>query len=142
MPFELVIVTPEGQAFRDSVESVVLPGTEGEFGVLPQHEPFLTGLRIGSAELRRPGGAVELAALSRGYARVESDAVTVLVGSCEFAEEIDRDRAELARERSERQLAELRGTAEGEELYQRYQDAFSRALTRLAVSERQRHFRA
>lgn len=141
MPFELVIVTPEGQAFHAEVESVVLPGTEGDFGVLTGHEPFLTGLRIGAAELHR-GGAVEHAALSRGYARVEADGVTVLVGSCEFAEDIDRDRAELARERAERQLRELRETAEGEELYQRYQDAFSRALTRLAVSEKQRQFRA
>jgi hypothetical protein len=44
MPFHLTVVTPEGEAFDKSVESVVLPGAEGEFGVLPGHEPFMTGL--------------------------------------------------------------------------------------------------
>ncbi|MGZ8716936.1 MAG: ATP synthase F1 subunit epsilon, partial [Gaiellaceae bacterium] len=42
MALELVIVTPQGQAFNAEVDTVVLPGTEGDFGVLPGHEAFLT----------------------------------------------------------------------------------------------------
>ena len=45
MPVELVIVTPQGEAYRGPVDSVVLPGTEGEFEVLENHERFLTPLR-------------------------------------------------------------------------------------------------
>ena len=136
------LVSPARELFSGEVDHVIAPGTEGEFGVLPEHEPFLTGLKIGSAELRRAGGATQVAALSRGYAQVEAHEVVVLVGSCEFADEIDRDRAEVARERAGRQLEEMRSPEEGEELYQSYQDAYSRAITRLAVSERQRQFAA
>jgi F-type H+-transporting ATPase subunit epsilon len=135
MPLDLVIVTPEGQAFHDQVDSVVLPGTEGDFGVLPGHEPFLTALRIGPVEIARDGQK-RFAAVSRGYAEVLDEVVTVMVGTCEFADEIDRERAEKARERSERQLEELRKTADGRALWEQYQDAYSRAVTRIAVSDR------
>jgi F-type H+-transporting ATPase subunit epsilon len=135
MPVDLVIVTPQGQAFNGEVESVVLPGTEGDFGVLPGHEAFLTALRIGPLELSR-GGQTRFAAVSRGYAEVVDDVVTVMVGTCEFADEIDRERAEKARERTRRQLEEIRQTPEGREEWQRYQDDYSRAITRIAVSER------
>jgi F-type H+-transporting ATPase subunit epsilon len=135
MPVDLVIVTPQGQAFNGEVESVVLPGTEGDFGVLPGHEAFLTALRIGPLELSR-GGQTRFAAVSRGYAEVVDDVVTVMVGTCEFADEIDRERAEKARERTRRQLEEIRQTPEGREEWQKYQDDYSRAITRIAVSER------
>ena len=135
MAFELVVVTPEGQAFRDTVESVVLPGTEGYFGVLDGHEPFLTGLQIGVMEVER-GDTTLHAALSTGYANVRGDAVTVMVGTCEFAHDIDAERATTARERAQRQLEEMRQTEHGQEVYGEYQEAFSRAITRIAVSEK------
>ena len=135
MPVDLVIVTPQGQAFNGEVESVVLPGTEGDFGVLPGHEAFLTALRIGPLELTR-AGQTRFAAVSRGYAEVVDDVVTVMVGTCEFADEIDRERAEKARERTRRQLEEIRQTPEGREEWRKYQDDYSRAITRIAVSER------
>ena len=135
MAFELVVVTPEGQAFRDTVESVVLPGTEGYFGVLDGHEPFLTGLQIGVMEIEQ-GDTTLHAALSTGFADVTSDLVTVMVGSCEFAHDIDMERATTARERAQRQLEEMRQTEHGEEVYDNYQEAFSRAITRITVSEK------
>ncbi len=135
MSFELVVVTPEGQAFRDSVESVVLPGTEGYFGVLDGHEPFLTGLQIGVMEIEQADTTLH-AALSPGYADVTTDLVTVMVGTCEFAHDIDMERAATARERAKRQLDEMRQTEHGEEYYEQYQEAFSRAITRIAVSEK------
>lgn len=136
MLFDLSVVTPEGEAYDGPVETVVLPGTEGDFGVLPGHEPFLTGLRIGTMTIRDSGGQEIHAAVSRGFAEVLGDRVSVMVGSCEFAHDIDRERAEVARERARRQLEELRGTAEGEELYQQYQEAYSRAISRIAVTDR------
>jgi len=135
VPFELVVVTPEGQAFRDVVQTVVLPGTEGYFGVLDGHEPFLTGLQIGMMEVKQ-GDTTLHAAVSTGYANVRPDAVTVMVGTCEFANEIDVGRATTARERAQRQLEEMRQTEHGQELYEEYQQAFSRAITRIAVSEK------
>jgi F-type H+-transporting ATPase subunit epsilon len=136
MPLSLSVVTPEGQAFHGEADAVVLPGSEGEFGVLPGHEPFLTALRIGPMTIRKAGGEELHAAVSQGFAEVHDDQVSVMVGSCEFAHEIDRSRAEIARERALKQLEEMRGTAEGEAAYQQYQDAYSRAVARVAITDR------
>jgi F-type H+-transporting ATPase subunit epsilon len=132
---DLTIVTPEGQAFQGDVDCVVLPGVEGDFGVLLGHEPFLSALRIGGLEVDA-GGQRRYAAVSRGFAEIHGDAVTVMVGTCEWADEIDRERAERARERSQKALEELRATADGQAQYQEFQDAYSRAITRITISER------
>lgn len=136
MPLSLSVVTPEGQAFHGEAEAVVLPGSEGEFGVLPGHEPFLTALKIGPMTIRKAGGEELHAAVSQGFAEVHDDQVSVMVGTCEFAHEIDRTRAEIAAERARQQLEALRGTPEGEALYQQYQDAYSRAIARVSISDR------
>ena len=80
MPFELNVVTPHGQAFTGPADSVVLPGTEGEFQVLPHHERFLTALRPGEVVVRSGGNTVR-ATISDGFAEVRGDSVTVLVES-------------------------------------------------------------
>jgi F-type H+-transporting ATPase subunit epsilon len=136
MPIALSVVTPEGQAFHGEAEAVVLPGSEGEFGVLPGHVAFLSPLRIGPMTIKKPGGEELHAALSQGFAEVHDDQVSVMVGTCEFAHEIDRTRAEVARDRAHTQLEQLRGTADGEALYQQYQAAYSRAVARVAISDR------
>jgi F-type H+-transporting ATPase subunit epsilon len=133
--FHLTVVTPEGEAFDKQVEGVVLPGTEGEFGVLTGHEPFMTGLRAGTMQIAA-GAEVLYAAVGRGFAEVHEDTVNVLVGSCEFAHEIDRSRAEIARDRALAQLHEMRGSAEGEAAYQQLQEAYSRAVARVAASDK------
>lgn len=135
MALELTVVTPEGQAFHGEIEDVVLPGTEGDFGVLLGHEVFMTGLRIGEMKIDRPGETL-YAAVSRGFAEVHGETVTVMVGTCEFAHEIDSGRAEIARERSMNQLEEMRATPDGEKAYQDYQDSYTRAVARISVSER------
>jgi F-type H+-transporting ATPase subunit epsilon len=135
MSFHLTVVTPEGEAFDKPVDSVVLPGSEGEFGVLAGHEPFMTGLRAGTLRIQT-GGEELVAAVGRGFAEVHEDQVSVLVGSCEFAHEIDRSRAEIARDRALSQLKEMRASAEGEAAYQELQEAYSRAVARVAASEK------
>jgi F-type H+-transporting ATPase subunit epsilon len=132
---ELTIVTPEGQAFHGEVESVVLPGAEGDFGVLAGHEPFLSSLRTGGLELTA-AGKKRLAAVSRGYAEIHGNKVSVMVGTCEWADEIDVARAERARERAQKALQEARATAAGEAEYQELQEAYSRAVARITVSDR------
>jgi F-type H+-transporting ATPase subunit epsilon len=136
MPIALTVVTPEGQAFHGDAEAVVLPGSEGEFGVLPGHEPFLTALQIGPMTIRKVGGEALHAAVSQGFAEVHDNQVSVMVGTCEFSHEIDRPRAEIARDRARKQLEDLRLTADGEALYRQYQDAYSRAIARIAISDR------
>lgn len=135
MPFELTIVTPQGETFRGPAESVVLPGSEGDFGVLPQHERFLTPLRIGEVQIRAGGSGAVFAAIADGFADVSGDEVVVLVESAEVAGDIDVARAELARERAEQGLAQL-DADEDRERYESFEAALQRAQTRLAVSRK------
>ena len=135
MAIELTVVTPEGQAYDGPVESVVLPGAEGAFGVLEGHEVFMSALQVGEMTVET-GSETLFAAVSRGFAEVHENAVTVMVGSCEFAHQIDVDRARLAAERAKAQLDEMAQTEEGQALIEQYQDAYSEALTQLAISEK------
>ncbi len=134
MPFELNIVTPQGEAFSGAAESVVLPGSEGDFGVLPDHERFLTRLRTGEVEIKS-GGETIYAAIAEGFAEVQGEQVTVLVESCELAADIDAARAERARDRAEQGLAQLGPDAESARSVS-FETALARAKARLAVKQR------
>jgi len=134
VPFELLIVTPQGTAFSGEADSVVLPGTEGDFGVLPSHERLLAPLRIGEVEIRA-GGEVIYAAIAEGFAEVNGTEVAVLVESCETASEVDVAQAELARSRAEAGLAALGEDANAKRIAE-YEDAIARAKNRLAVAKR------
>jgi F-type H+-transporting ATPase subunit epsilon len=80
---DLTIVTPEGEVFQGPVDAVVLPGSEGDFGVLPQHERLLTPLRPGPVEIRT-GGATQHATITEGFADVSGTQVVVMVTSCKL----------------------------------------------------------
>jgi F-type H+-transporting ATPase subunit epsilon len=134
MPLDLTIVTPSGPAYRGDVTSVVLPGSEGDFGVLPGHERFLSALRVGEVQIDT-GSHKLYAASSEGFADVSAAQVTVLVESCELASDIDTARAELAKQRAEQGLAALDRDAEAARVAE-YEAALDRARNRLAVSQR------
>ena len=134
MPLDLTIVTPSGPAYHGDVDSVVLPGSEGDFGVLPGHERFLSALRTGEVQIKT-GPQMVYAAASDGFADVSSDHVTVLVDSCELADDIDTARCELARQRAEQHLATLDRDADAARVAE-YEAALERARNRIAVSQR------
>jgi F-type H+-transporting ATPase subunit epsilon len=136
MPFELTIVTPEGQAYQGSVERVVLPGREGEFGVLTNHERFLAPLRVGAVEILTTDGPL-YAAVADGFAEVDGERVTVLVDSCELEHEIDAARADAAEAAAQQYLDKAAGNDDPER-YQHFEAALERARTRVAVSKRKR----
>jgi len=89
MSLDLTIVTPVGEAFHGPVEAVVLPGSEGDFGVLPRHERLMTSLRVGELEIRTASGT-RRAAISEGFADVSGSEVVVMVTSCQFEGETKR----------------------------------------------------
>jgi len=136
MPFELTIVTPEGQVYQGSVERVVLPGREGEFGVLTNHERFLAPLRVGAVEILTADGPL-YAAVADGFAEVDGEHVTVLVDTCELEHEIDKARADAAMAAAQRYLEKAAGN-DNPERYRQYEAALERARTRIAVSRRKR----
>ncbi|MFQ5506401.1 MAG: ATP synthase F1 subunit epsilon [Planctomycetota bacterium] len=92
MPFDLTIVTPQGPAYQGAVESVVLPGSEGDFGVLASHERLLSPLRAGAVEIRTAEETVH-ATIAEGFAEVTGETVVVMVESCEVAADGDAARA-------------------------------------------------
>ncbi len=136
MAFELTIVTPEREVYRGSVDTVVLPGNEGDFGVLENHERFLAPLRIGECEIRN-GRTMHYAAMTDGFAEVGPDHVVVLVDACELAEDIDEARAERARTQAESRIEAIRAGREADTNLQLYEGALQRALIRIQVATKQ-----
>lgn len=126
----LEIATPTRLAVAETVDEAVVPGVEGYFGVLPGHAPFLTTLGIGELAYRQGRDEKHLA-VSGGFAEVRNDKVIVLADTAETPQEIDRARAERARERAERRL-----TGRDEVDYVRASCALARALARLQVATR------
>src|SRR5215212_3917560 len=100
----LEIVTPDRALIREEVDELVVPGTEGELGVLPGHTPLLTSLKIGELWYRQ-GQEKHYLAIAFGFVEVLPDRVTVLADVGERAQEIDVHRAERARQRAEQLLA-------------------------------------
>ena len=134
MIFELA--TPVRMLVTAEVDEVVAPGVEGYFGVLPGHAAFLTTL--GSGEVTyRSGQREERLAVTGGFAEVRAERVIILAEQAELPGEIDRERAERARQRAELRLqGKNPDGGEGEVDYSRAMAAFGRALTRLQVSSR------
>jgi F-type H+-transporting ATPase subunit epsilon len=128
----LEVVTPDRLVLSTEAEVVVLPGVEGQFGVLPGHIPFLSALEIGEMYYKA-GGKTEYLAVSGGFAEVTGEKVTIVAESAEKGREIDVDRAKRAQERAEKRLA----TAKTEEVdWARAEAAMRRSLMRVKVAGR------
>lgn len=129
----LEIVTPEKIVVSQEVDSVVAPGTDGEFGVLPGHIHFLTGIVPG--ELRyNTGAGKESMAVTTGFAEVSNDKISILVDAAEKISEIDAERARQAMERARERLGKDRRTEDIDNL--RAEAALRRAIVRTRVVEK------
>ncbi len=126
----LDIVTPYGHVFTDEVDEIIASGSEGEFGVLPDHVPFLTTIKIGMLTYKK-GSETGHFFVNWGYAEIGPDKVTILADSAEKSEDIDIERAKAQMERSE---ARLKKEEEIDEA--RAKAAIERGLMRVQVAER------
>ena len=127
----LEVATPTRLVVAETVHEVVVPGSQGYFGVLPGHAPLLATLGVGELMYRKGDTQYHLA-LTGGFAEVRNDKVIILAENAERPEEVDRERALRAKERAERRL-------EGREAdvdFARAQAALMRALIRLQVAAR------
>ena len=126
----LEIVTPEKRLVSENVDEVTGPGLWGQFGILPEHTPYLVQLDIGELSYRRSSGRY-FVSVNGGYAEVGSYAVTVLAETAELAEEIDAERAQAARQRA---LDRLSGKDIVEKFdFDRAEVALKRAISRISV---------
>jgi F-type H+-transporting ATPase subunit epsilon len=133
---QLEIVTPQRLIVSDEVTELMAPGSEGYFGVLPGHIPFITTLKIGELTFWKGKDERHLA-VTWGYAEVRGEKVIVLAETAERAEEVDTERAERARQRAERRLHDW-GAGDETIDFARAQAALQRALTRLQVAAKGR----
>jgi F-type H+-transporting ATPase subunit epsilon len=102
----LTVVTRERKIIDVEVDEVVLPGTDGELGILPGHTPLLASLKIGAMRYRQ-GATLHRLVLSWGFAEVLPDRVIVLAETAKLPAEIDPAQAEAEKAAAEREMADL-----------------------------------
>lgn len=106
MPIHVEVVSQEKLLFSEPLaDMVMIPGTDGVLGILPNHTPLLTTMKFGELIVRK-GTAEEVFAIYGGFAEVRPDKVVILADAADFASDISLREVEEARERARRLLAE------------------------------------
>ncbi len=129
----LEVVTPSKLVVSEEVDIATAPGADGAFGVMANHAPLLSTLKVGEMKYSKGNETVRMA-ISGGFCEVSNNKMTVLAEAAERAEEIDVERALRAKERAERRLQEAQSHREKIDIA-RAQAALTRALVRLAVAK-------
>lgn len=129
--FELHILAAERSFYEGDCESLIVPLTEGMYGIQANHVNMIAGIVPGELTYRTPGGTDEHASCSRGMIKVEDNVVTVLVDTAEHPDEIDVNRAQRAADEAKEDILKKRSRQE----YMRAQMELARATSRLKVSK-------
>ena len=135
----LEVVTPFRTVLNEEVDSVTLPGIEGELGILPEHVPLLTTLDTGIMSYVNGNGNTQAIAVHWGYAQVDGNTVRVLAELAETADEIDLPRAQEAEKKAKELLQSgdpTKSEWEDEESRQKiYEKKLSRSVVRQSVAK-------
>jgi F-type H+-transporting ATPase subunit epsilon len=107
---ELEILTPEGVALKETVQSITAPSVEGEFGVLPGHRPLLAALKTGIVSYSKDGTEVRVA-VGRGFVEIYEDRAVVLTDNFIRKEDVDPVRTRLDLKDADEALDRLQGEA-------------------------------
>ena len=127
--FLVHILAADRTLYEGPCESLTVPTSDGEQGILAHHSSMIAAVRPGTLRYRIPGQGVQLAAVSPGMVKVENNDVLVLVDSAERPEEIDEARARREADEAREALLQRRSRQE----YQLAQASLARALNRLRV---------
>ncbi|ABK99123.1 F0F1 ATP synthase subunit epsilon [Pelobacter propionicus] len=127
---KLEIITPYAKVVDAEVDEVMATGALGEFGVLPDHAPFLTSLKIGEL-CYKSNSVLSCMALNWGYFEIRENRIVILVETAEHAHEIDVERARSAQTRAEQALKTL---GPEDKQFKVYEAALERALIRMQVA--------
>ena len=133
MPLQLEIVSPERRAFTDEVDMVIVPGIDGQLGILPNHTRLISALGIGELRIRKAGTEQSML-ISGGFVEVRPDKVIVMADLAEHSEEIDEARAAEARKQAEAKLSEAKDPVD----IARVRAALQTALMRERIATRRR----
>jgi F-type H+-transporting ATPase subunit epsilon len=131
---KLEIVTPDSKVFAGEVDSVLLPGTEGEMQILPQHEALVSELKAGEV-IYTQEGQQHVLAIGEGFAEVTGTSVGILTDGAVHDKDIDEQKAEEAVKRAEELLKDT--SLQGEEL-EATQATLARSLAQINVKRRRR----
>ncbi len=127
--FQVHILAADKTLYEGPCESLTIPTSDGEQGILAHHSGMMAAVRTGTLRYRAPGQPVQLAAVSPGMVKVEGNEVLVLVDSAERPEEIDEARARREADEAREAILQKKSIQE----YQLAQAALGRALNRLRV---------
>ncbi|MBI2315935.1 MAG: F0F1 ATP synthase subunit epsilon [Betaproteobacteria bacterium] len=133
------VITAERKVVTDEADMVIAPTTEGVIGILPRHAPLLTRLAPGVMVLKK-GGAEQALAIAGGFLEVNRNRVLVLADAAEREDEIDEERAALARAHAEEALREAARHPSAVQS-EAARTALRRSLARLDVVQRKRRRR-
>ena len=126
--FNLEILTPYRSFFKGEVEMLILPGSDGEYGILASHSPMVTAINPGKLRIKQNNEWKE-ASVSTGFIEVLPESSILLCDTCEWPHEIDANRAKIAKEKAEEVLRQNISQIE----HIKAQAALRRALSRLKV---------
>jgi F-type H+-transporting ATPase subunit epsilon len=105
MTFNLQVLTSNGIIWNSDAQEVILSTNSGKIGILPNHEPLLTGLEIGIMKARIDSTWIAMALLG-GFAQIENNKVIILVLGAEKASEINLEEAQLSLNTAKNQLSQ------------------------------------
>ncbi|MFY8215161.1 MAG: ATP synthase F1 subunit epsilon [Chthoniobacterales bacterium] len=131
----LEIVTPDSKTYSDDVDSVVLPGIEGELGIFPMHVPLMTQIAPGELRVMKAGHEDRLA-VGEGFVEITQNSVSVLTDMAVLESEIDESATEDAIKRAEAAMKDEKLTGEDQALVEA---ALQKSLAKLRVKRRRHH---
>lgn len=130
------IVTPDGLVYDHRATMVVVRSTDGDLGIMANHEPIVAPLQIGEVRVRRVDkpGHEDRIAVNGGFMEMKDNMASIIADSAERARDIDLTRAEAARERAQRRIDAAKQDHNTDDLL-RAQVALQRALNRINVKK-------
>lgn len=131
---QLDVVTPQKLAYSEQVDLIEGPAIDGLIGILPNHAPLVTAMKIGVVRVVKDGEETQIA-ISEGFMEVQPDQINLVVRTAEMPEEIDVDRAKSARDRAEEKLEQNKDNVD----FVRAEAAYDRAKARLKAAGHHDH---
>jgi F-type H+-transporting ATPase subunit epsilon len=135
MSIRCEIVSQDRQVFAGDADMVIVPGVQGEMGILPNHAPLLSNLKLGILRVRYQGQE-QVFTIAGGVIEVQPDLITVMADVAENVLEIDVSRAEAAKRRAEELLKQ--GPPPDTDAYLKIESALRRSTLRLEAVKRYR----
>jgi len=129
--FLVEIVTPERVAYTATASMVNVVGVEGGLGIMADHIPMVSPLRIAPVTVKHDGKE-DIIAVNGGFIEVRKDKVVILAESAELPQDINIERATAAKQRAEQRLHAKRDEID----YRRAELAMQRAMNRINVKQR------